>query len=101
MAHVLGGREGAAFQDFLAYACRAYTVLRRNANLLITLFSLMISCGLPELRTGAEIDWLRRALRTDIDDDAAAERAFTAVVYACLDTRFTQVNDAFHMLRHA
>ncbi len=101
MAHVLGGREGAAFQDFLSYSCRAYLVLRRHRNLIITLFSLMISCGLPELRTGAEIDWVRRALRLDLDDDDAAERAFRQVVFDCLDTRFTQVNDFFHMLKHA
>lgn len=101
MAHVLGGQEGPAFQDFLGYACRAYAVLRRNSSLLITLFSLMLSCGLPELRTGAEIEWMRRALRLDLDDDAAAERAFREVIFTCLNTRFTQVNDMFHMLKHA
>ncbi len=101
MAHVLGGTDGAAFKDFLAYARAAYSVLRRHGNLLLTLFSLMLSCGLPELRTGREIEWMRRALKLDLGDDAdacaAAEQAFEETIFSCLNTRATQVNDAFHM----
>ena len=97
MAHVLGGVDGAAFRDFLAYARSAYTVLRHHGNLLLTLFSLMLSCGLPELRTGKEIEWMRKALRLDLEDDAAAEAAFEELIFSCLNTRATQVNDAFHM----
>jgi phosphatidylinositol-4,5-bisphosphate 3-kinase len=101
MAHVLGGVDGAAFKDFLAYASAAYATLRRHGSLLICLFSLMISCGLPELRTGREIDWMRRALRFDLDSDEEAVRAFVDVVHTCLNTRATQLNDMFHMLKHA
>jgi len=70
--------EGAAFKDFLAYASAAYATLRRHGSLLICLFSLMISCGLPELRTGREIDWMRRALRFDLDGSGALHWQLTA-----------------------
>ncbi len=38
--------------------CQAYNVLRKNANLLITLFFLMLSCGIPELQTASDLEWL-------------------------------------------
>ena len=93
MAHVLGGADGAAFKDFLLYARAAYTVLRHHGNLLLTIFRLMLSCGLPELRTGREIEWMRKALRMDLADDAEAEDAFEAIIFSCLKTRSTQIND--------
>ena len=101
MAHVLGGVDGAPFADFVHYARVAYVTLRRHSGLLITLFSLMISCGLPELRSAKNIDWMRKALRLDLEDDDEAAAAFVELIHACLNTRTTQLNDMFHMLKRA
>ena len=100
MAHVLGSIEGAAFKDFVAYSVAAYTELRRHANLLLVLFKLMIACGLPELQSQAELEWMRKALRLELSEDEA-EKHFSEMIYACLNTRTTQINDMFHMLKHA
>lgn len=54
--------DGDAFKDFVKLSCKAYNVLRRHGNLLITLFSLMLSCGIPELATVGDIGWLREKL---------------------------------------
>jgi len=43
-------------------ACRALNVLREHGNHLITLFYLMLSCGIPELRQASDINWLRQKL---------------------------------------
>lgn len=51
-AAVLGGREDAEpFAQFLQLAGDAFNVLRRNADLLMVLFVLMLSSGIPELQT--------------------------------------------------
>lgn len=33
--------------------------------------------------------------------DEDASREFTDIIHACLNTRATQINDMFHMLKHA
>jgi hypothetical protein len=99
MAHVLGGVEGGPYADFVRYAVAAFNVLRRHGNLLITLFSLMIACGLPELQSDAEVGWMRDALMFG-KSEAEAGDAFRRIIDQCLRTRFTQVNDMFHMLKH-
>ena len=100
MAHVLGTTEGGAFRDFCDYGRAAYNVLRRNGDLLITLFSLMVACGIPELSTIEEVNWMRRVLRFGATEEEAAA-AWDTLVNDCLNTKTTQINDVFHMLKHA
>lgn len=57
-----GLAEGAAFKDFVRLSQKAFNILRSNANLLITLFSLMTACGIPELTKPEDIEWLREKL---------------------------------------
>ena len=61
----------ALLAQFVNLACRGYTVLRQNAQLIITLLSLMLSCGIPELRTEADLGWLLDALCIGQNDDEA------------------------------
>ena len=37
--------------QFVRLTCQAYNILRKNARMIVTLFSLMLSCGIPQLRT--------------------------------------------------
>ena len=100
MAHVLGGPDAPAFRDFLEMGKTAFNVLRHNGDLLITLFALMVGCGIPELATVSEVDWMRNALRFGMSDEEAA-RDWEKLVHDCLRTTATQINDVFHMLKHA
>lgn len=100
MAHVLGGVEGGAYRDFVAYSRRAYNILRRNGDLLITLFSLMVGCGLPELTSSDEISWLRDALLYGATDEEAGD-AYEKIISDCLSTKSRQYDDMFHMIKHA
>ena len=90
-AHVLGGTDAAPmFKLFVDHACRAYSILRRNGNLLITLFSLMVSCGIPELQTVGDIKWLQDKLMLGLSDEAASAH-FTSKIQDALNTKATQV----------
>ena len=96
MAAVMGGREGGPFRDFLELGKAAFNVLRRNGDLLITLFSLMVGCGIPELSTPDEVDWMRDALHYGKSDEEAGA-VWAQLVDDCMKTKATQVNDMFHM----
>jgi CRP-like cAMP-binding protein len=100
MAHVLGGADGAAYKDFVAYSRRAYNILRRSGDLLVTLFSLMVGCGLPELTSVEEVNWLRDALRFGVSDEQAGDE-YEALIASCLSTKSRQLDDMFHMIKHA
>lgn len=99
MAHVLGSTEGGPFNDFLTFTTAAFNVLRRHSDLLITLFALMVGSGLPELTSAEEVGWMRTVLRYGMPDAQAAAE-ITELVHACLNTKATQINEMFHMLKH-
>ena len=99
-ASVLGNVGSHAFQRFEEISVKAYNILRQNASLLITLFHLMISCGIPELRKESDIQWLRDKLMIGASD-AEAGKEFKALIVQSLRTKSTRFNDACHMLKHA
>ena len=91
---------GDRFQEFESLACDAYKILRRHANLLITMFTLMVSSGMPELMTDDDISWLRDKLMLDHAEDAAADDFKRQIEAAYKNTR-VKLNDAAHLLKHA
>lgn len=100
MAHMLGGPESTIYAHFQDVACYAFNVIRRHANLLITLFMLMLSTGIPELQTAADIGWLKQVLITHLDDaEAAAE--FRKRIQEALENKRTLLNDYVHILAHS
>ena len=90
---------GDRFNEFESLACDAYKTLRRHANLLITMFSLMVSSGMPELMTDDDISWLRDKLMLDSAEDAAAEDFKRQIEAAYKNTR-VKLNDVAHLLKH-
>ena len=102
-AYVLGDKGSETFDRFVRVCCRAYNVLRRCSHEFITLFSLMLSTGIPELRTAEDIDWLRDktgVYGTEMSEDDASE-FFEKQIYVALHTKTTQLNNAVHILAHS
>jgi phosphatidylinositol kinase/protein kinase (PI-3 family) len=46
---VFGGPNGDRYEEFCQVCCDAYNCLRKENQLIISLFRLMISSGLPEV----------------------------------------------------
>jgi hypothetical protein len=88
------------YEEFRRLACESYNVLRKHSSLLTTLFSLMLSCGIPQLQTEQDLDWLEKTLIPGVSDEEAAKH-FGELIDQALKTRMTQYNDAFHVFRHA
>ncbi|CAL8106071.1 unnamed protein product [Calicophoron daubneyi] len=59
------------FQEFTELCGRAYLLLRRHANLLLTLFAMMLPSGLPELTSVCDLDYVRKTLAVEMNDEQA------------------------------
>jgi len=99
-AFVMGGKDSKNFLFFIDICCRSYNILRKHASTFINLFAMMLSTGIPELTSAADIGYLRDAFSLDSTDDKAREK-FTALIYESLTTKTTQVNNAIHILAHS
>ena len=87
------------FPQFESLARDAYIILRKHANLLITMFSLMVSSGMPELQTDEDIFWLRDKLQLDVAEDAAGEH-FKQKIEEAYKNKRVRLNDVAHLLKH-
>lgn len=98
----MGGKQGEKsneFKRFIETACRAYVVIRKNANIFVNLFALMLSTGIPELKSPKDIEYLRRAFSLDLPLEKATEN-YAKLIYASLNTKATSINFFFHNLFH-
>eukprot|EP00735_Rhodelphis_limneticus_P000750 TRINITY_DN11275_c0_g1::TRINITY_DN11275_c0_g1_i1::g.762::m.762 TRINITY_DN11275_c0_g1::TRINITY_DN11275_c0_g1_i1::g.762 ORF type:complete len:1066 (+),score=268.88,sp/P54673/PI3K1_DICDI/38.97/0.0,PI3Ka/PF00613.15/6.2e-59,PI3_PI4_kinase/PF00454.22/2.1e-50,PI3K_C2/PF00792.19/5.8e+02,PI3K_C2/PF00792.19/4.8e-25,PI3K_rbd/PF00794.13/0.00056,PI3K_rbd/PF00794.13/5.8e-13,HEAT_2/PF13646.1/0.14 TRINITY_DN11275_c0_g1_i1:311-3199(+) len=98
-AHVLGGPKGRDFGRFVELSCKAYNILRKHTNLFMTLFALMLSTGIPELRDFDDLLWLRHAFEPELAEPDASKK-FTKLIHVSLTTKATDINNAIHILAH-
>jgi phosphatidylinositol kinase/protein kinase (PI-3 family) len=100
-AHVFGGKESPKYKKFEEISSMAYNMLRRNSDLFISLFGLMLSTGIPELQSVEDISYLRRAFCLDPDlDDVAAGEKFRKQIDKALHATSQTINDMFHHWMH-
>ena len=66
--YVMGTKTGENFRRFQDYCVKAYLIVRRNASLFINLFAMMLSTGIPELKSTEDIYYLRDALCLDMTE---------------------------------
>jgi phosphatidylinositol-4,5-bisphosphate 3-kinase len=62
------------YAEFEGICCRAYNELRKQGNLLITLFTLMLPAGMPELMERNDIQYLIDMLSFELSDTKAIEQ---------------------------
>jgi phosphatidylinositol 3-kinase len=75
MIDAMGGSGSAGYAAFKTLCCEAYNILRKSANLIISLFVLMADAGIPDIH--GEIDATVRRLidrfRPDLNDEEAVQ----------------------------
>ena len=59
MAYVMNGTQSEQFKTFKELCCKAYNILRRNSHVFINLLAMMLSTGIPELRSERDLNYLR------------------------------------------
>jgi len=98
-AYVMGGKGSDGFQRFERLCIEAFNILRKRASLFLNLFALMLSSGIPELRTVEDIHYLRESFLLDMTDDEAGKE-FVGWIHECLNCKMTQINNAIHTFVH-
>ncbi|KAH0790611.1 Phosphatidylinositol 3- and 4-kinase family protein [Histomonas meleagridis] len=89
--------EPNGYQLFEENCDRALNVLRKNANLFITLFLLMLGTGIPELQKPSDIDYMKNMLMLDKTDEEADAEFHKKIAQSLASTR-TKFNNWCHNL---
>ena len=94
-AHVMGGKDSSAFDQFVDLGCEAFLILRRHHRMLMNLFLLMLAAGIPELELNT-ISWLRHTLILEQNEDDAKNHFLAKIDESRKNTR-ARINDAIHI----
>eukprot|EP01083_Nonionella_stella_P003961 11395_1 len=95
----VGTRKCPLYDAFLQNCVDAYLVLRRRSRLLLVLFSLMISAGLPELTTHSDIRYLQSMLNLQYDSKKAT-RHIHKLIASSLKDRTRMFDSSIHVIKH-
>ncbi|KPP67960.1 hypothetical protein Z043_113395 [Scleropages formosus] len=94
----LNKRSSLYFQRFKNTCIQAYLALRNHTRLLVTLFSLMMLTGIPELSCTQDMRYLREALQQDQTEEEAFNH-FLQQIDICEQLGWTvQANWWIHMV---
>lgn len=87
------------FKEFIDLCEKAYLILRQHASLLITLFTLMLSTGIPELQTPDDVEYLRTTLQVDKNEVEALSYFRNQLNEAKVGSTYTKIDWMFHNVR--
>lgn len=75
MVEVMQGLQGKPFIQFKQYAYISYNLLRKNANLILNLFSLMVESNLPDIAVESDkcVSKVQDRFRLDLNDEMAID----------------------------
>lgn len=71
-------------------------ILRKKGPLVISLFAMMLSTGIPELSSEKDLDYLRETLKLDMSDQEALKHFKSKFVEALKNSWKTSMNWMAH-----
>lgn len=97
MAYVINGgdRPSEKFHNFVDLCCKAFNIVRKNGDLILHIFALMASSGIPG--AGEAVNYVRNALMPGVSNPEAAAN-FAKMIHVSLKSWFTQFNFFLHNL---
>lgn len=94
---VMGDTKSARYARFVDLCLKGYNSLRRHTYLLIRLFKMMLSAGLPQFTDERELAYLYKSLSLGLTEQSAADK-FAKLIDESRKTTTTLVNNFFHNL---
>ncbi|RXG70396.1 Phosphatidylinositol 4,5-bisphosphate 3-kinase catalytic subunit alpha isoform [Armadillidium vulgare] len=88
------------FQRFQELCGKAYLALRKHSRLIMALFTLLISTGLPELQSMEDIAFLRKTLAVDACEEEALQYFQNQFHEAYGGAWTTKLDWFFHSVKH-
>eukprot|EP00300_Choanocystis_sp_HF-7_P016753 c19524_g1_i1.p2 GENE.c19524_g1_i1~~c19524_g1_i1.p2 ORF type:complete len:161 (+),score=54.28 c19524_g1_i1:49-483(+) len=98
-AFVMGGIKGDNFKRFVELCCTAFLILRKNANLFINMFAMMLSTGIPELQDEEDIQYMIDVLMLDKSDQQATTQ-LANLVDLSYNNFFKEIDGFWHIIAH-
>ncbi|KAH0946844.1 hypothetical protein HN011_008570 [Eciton burchellii] len=88
--------QAAEFQRFQNHCEQAFLVLRQHGGLILSLFAMMISTGLPELSSEKDLNYLRDTLVLEMSENEAQKHFRSKFDEALCNSWKTSLNWASH-----
>lgn len=99
MAHVMGGLQSDQYKIFEQLCVDSFFLLRSNSALLMSLFLVMQSAGMPELTCEDDLIYLKDRLELETDDEDSAKNLKREIRRSYNDF-YRRVDNAIHNLKH-
>ena len=97
MVDGMGGVQSAQFQNFCSYCYTAYTTLRKNANLILNLFALMVDANIPDIRLEPDKAVLKVKERFNLEmSEEEAIRYFRKLIEDSMTSMLPVLMDQLH-----
>lgn len=93
-------RKSAEFDRFQETCGKAYMALRKHANLLITLFTMMLPTGITELQNINDVEYLRKTLSVEKSEEEALQYFQNIFSEAHGGSWKTKLDWFFHASKH-
>ncbi|XP_018496973.1 phosphatidylinositol 4,5-bisphosphate 3-kinase catalytic subunit alpha isoform [Galendromus occidentalis] len=88
------------FTNFQTLCFKAYSLLHKHSRLLITLFTMMLSTGIPELQSIEDIGYIRKTLQVEKSSEDALTYFQTRLSEAYDGAWSTKIDWFFHSVKH-
>jgi len=97
MVLAMGGSESNLYMDFRRFCCLAFNILRKHANLILNLLSLMGDANIPNLSADLDKSLLKvqEKFRLDLEDEKADEFLLT-LIDESVSALFPQLMEKIH-----
>ena len=71
MVDAMGGAQSPHYQRFKTFCFTAFNILRKSANLLLNLVTLMVDANIPDIKHRDVHEQLQEKFRLDLSDEDA------------------------------
>ncbi|KAG0189301.1 Phosphatidylinositol (PI) 3-kinase [Apophysomyces sp. BC1034] len=97
MIEAMGGANSPHYNQFRQFCYTAFTTLRRNANLILNLFSLMVDANVPDIKIEPDkaVIKVQEKFRLDLSEEAAIAY-FQGLISESVNALFPQIMETVH-----
>ncbi|KAJ5071966.1 phosphatidylinositol 3-kinase catalytic subunit type 3 [Anaeramoeba ignava] len=102
MVVAMGDRDSEEFLSFKKYCCEAFNILRKSANLIINLFSLMLDANIPDISRDKEncLMKIQQKYQLDLSNEDAV-KYFQELIHESYTSLFPVIVEQFHKIAQA